>query len=254
MSRFERLREQDMRVASAAYRLSVAGQARCWTMSAPQPGFVLHSLAQYALRDRAEAASNYGSGQHIAVMTVVPRSPAERAGLMANDELISVNGIVLDGGGGSVPSRAPVERAEKIIAEEMRKGVVTLSVSGPGGEREVRLAADLGCPSRVELVPDSHVNAWADGERVVVTTGILDQCRTDDELALVIAHEMAHNILHHRRRPGAVANARGLLPILEVGSAEMREAEEEADRFAVGMTGAAGYDLRQAAPFLRRLL
>jgi predicted Zn-dependent protease len=115
-------------------------------------------------------------------------------------------------------------------------------------------AAELACLPEVALVADGAVNAWADGQRVMITTAILDQCRTNDELALVIGHEMSHNILHHRARLAADGVELGLLPVSAAGSAKMRETEEEADRLAVRIAGAAGYDLSQAVPFIGRLL
>jgi predicted Zn-dependent protease len=88
----------------------------------------------------------------------------------------------------------------------------------------------------------------------MITTAILDQCRTDDELALVIGHEMSHNILHHPVRLTADGVEPELLPVSEAESAEMREMEEEADRLAVRISSVAGYDLSQAVPFIGRLL
>src|SRR6186713_2001424 len=54
--RFERLRNEELRVASVAYRLSIASAALCGPSSSPQSGLVLHSIEQYGLGDRDEAA------------------------------------------------------------------------------------------------------------------------------------------------------------------------------------------------------
>jgi len=40
------------------------------------------------------------------------------------------------------------------------------------------------------------INAWTDGETVTVTTGILKIFENDDQMALVMAHEIAHAINH----------------------------------------------------------
>jgi predicted Zn-dependent protease len=49
----------------------------------------------------------------------------------------------------------------------------------------------------VRLVSDYGINAFADGEEISVTTGMLRFVNNDDELALVIGHELAHNVLGH---------------------------------------------------------
>jgi predicted Zn-dependent protease len=134
--------------------------------------------------------------------------------------------------------------AGKALCRQIQRGFV-LPSAGP---------TDLACPVNVAVMPDGVVNAWADGERVMITSAMVDQCRSDDELALVIGHEMSHNILQHRRRLAAAGVEMGLLPVSKAGSAAMRRTEEEADRLAVRMAGAAGYDLAQVVPFVRRLL
>ena len=258
VTRFEHLRQQDLRVANVAYRLAASSRKLCQDALKPQLGFVLHILESHVPTSHKAVASSHGPGRYTGVIAVDEGSPAAKAGLVAGDRLISVNSKDLAAGdsasaGGSI--WAQDQRAKTLVLDEITKGEVTLHVSNAGGVRDVRFGADLGCPSDVKLVSSKEVNAWADGSRVVVTDAIIAQCGTDDELALVIAHGLAHNILRHRQRlalAGVPDNR--LLPISAAGSARIRETEEEADRFAVGMARAAGYDLGRAASFLKRLL
>jgi peptidase M48-like protein len=46
------------------------------------------------------------------------------------------------------------------------------------------------------IVDSGLINAWTDGQTVTITTGILNVFENDDELALVMAHEIAHAINH----------------------------------------------------------
>ncbi|HEX8444346.1 MAG TPA: M48 family metallopeptidase [Allosphingosinicella sp.] len=240
-------------MASVAYRLSLANAARCADILAPQHGLILHSLEQYGAADRQEAARHFGLGANVNVMAVVEGSPAARAGLAADDRLIAINGQALAANAAAPlsPSRAPVERAERMIAQALENGEIVLRVRSSRGEHDVRFLADRGCPANVELLPADVVNAWADGERVVVSVGILRRCRDDDDLALVIAHELAHNLLHHGRRLASAPDRQGRL-FLPSGAAARgtQKAEEEADRLAVRLARAAGYDLTGAGEFL----
>ncbi len=255
-NRWNELRAQDLRVATVSYRLSIANRAFCRSALVPQPGFVLQGIEQFAQADRAAAARNYGLGSHKAVLAVVPGSPADRAGLAADDQLVSVNGQLLeDGPAAASPTRAFVEQAQAKIVEAMRRGAITLGVSRARGRADISFKAEVGCASAVELVPGKDVNAWADGSRVVVSSAILARCRTDDDLALVIAHEMAHNLLHHPARlVAAHGSTSGRLGLIGSGSAEMRETEEEADDLAVKLAKAAAYDLRGTEAFMSDLL
>jgi hypothetical protein len=253
--RFERLRDQDLRVAGVAYRLSTANAALCPGALAPQSGLVLHSIEQYGLADRDAAARHFALGDRVGVMAVVPGSPAAKAGLVEGDQLVAVNGRDLGTTDtGTAPTRASVDRALAVLGEAMARGPVSLRVSGPGGERDVRFVTEAGCQSSVELIPGDAINAWADGFRVMISEGLLRRCANDDDLALVIGHEMAHNLLHHRQRLAAEGvSANRLLP-LTAGSAAMRETEEEADRLAVRLAAGARYDLSGAEAFIARLL
>jgi hypothetical protein len=241
-----------------AYRLSIANAERCAHVLAPQAGFALHDIAQYAPADRVDAARAFRLDDEPGVMAVVVGSPAERAGLRAGDRLRAVNGELLaQGTPDNVPTRAGVERAQRILEAAMRDGPVLLQVSTNAGDRTVRFVAEPGCPANAELIPGDAVNAWADGERVMVSEGLLRACVTDGDLALVIGHEMAHNLLHHRRWLAAEGVATNTLLPAAAGSRDMRdlrETEEQADRLAVGLADAAGYDLGDAESFMRGLL
>ena len=255
--RFETLRAQDLRVASVAYRLSLANSAICADTLTTQHGLILHSLEQYGSADRERAVRRFGLGANVNVMAVVEGSPAAKAGLTADDRLLSVNGEALVAGPAAWepgPSRASVQHALLMIARAMEKGEIVLRVAGSRGERDVRFQADRGCPADVELLPGNDVNAWADGERVVVSAGIVRRCRGDDDLALVIAHELAHNLLHHGRRSASLPHRQDkpFLPS-NVGARATYAIEEDADRLAVKLAGAAGYDLSGAESFLTDL-
>lgn len=254
--RWAELRSNDLRVATVMYRLTIANRRFCRDVLAPQPGFALHSLEQYGPADRAEAARSFRLGSHVGVMAVVANSPAARAGLRADDQLISVNGRELTpyDTESAVPTNAAVETAHRSLSAEMEKGEVTLLVTRADGDHSVRFTAEQGCPSSIELEPDNVVNASADGLRVMISAGLLERCATDDELAFVIAHELAHNLLHHAARLAREGiSHNGLLPASQPGTAAMRETEEEADHLGVSLSIAAAYDLRGAVSFLNGL-
>ena len=251
------LQRDDLRVAAVAYRLALANAPLCRGETVPQPGFVLHSIEQYGPANRAAAARNFGLGTRVGVMAVIPGSPAALAGLGAGDALVAVNGRELPplAAATDAPSNAAVTAARQLLVAEMTKGSVTIRVSGSRGFRGLQFIAARGCPANVELVPDATVNAWADGHAVIVSAGLLHRCDGDDDLALVIAHELSHNLLHHAARLARLAvPGSTLLPAAGRGSAEMRETEEEADRLGARLAITAGYDLRNGVSFLRGLL
>lgn len=128
------------------------------------------------------------------------------------------------------------------------------------------------CNFRLELSSEAKgVNAFADGERVVISPVMMKFAAKDTHLAFVVAHELAHNIMRHPQRGGmnAVAGAMlGALAGAAVGdtSGGMAQTgmelgvrsyspgfEAEADYIALYILARAGYKIEQAPDFWRAM-
>ena len=72
-----------------------------------------------------------------------------------------------------------------------------MTVERHGSERQLTIPVTRACAFAIELGNADNVNAYADGPRVLVTRGMIDFTRSDDELAFVLATAMAHNMLGH---------------------------------------------------------
>ncbi len=96
------------------------------------------------------------------------------------------------------------------------------------------------------------MNAEADGRYVQVTSAIVDYVASDDELAVVIGHELAHNIRGHRAALDAQGVGTGLFSKFGKNAAKTRATEIEADRLGLYLMARAGYDPEAAPAFWRR--
>ncbi len=252
------LRAADFRVASVVHRLATAGKVHC-DASHPLTGLLLHHLDQYAVGDRAEAVRRFGLDKSPGVLAVVPRSAAAQAGVTAGDLLLSINGVRLPGAagdaqdGGSRNPRKAAEQADAIIEEQLRRGSARLEISREGEPLSLVLKPVMGCAARGRLARSSQANAFADGRYAIMTTKMLDFVQNDDELAVVMAHEIAHNLLAHPARLEAQKVPHGVLRGIGKNASRVRRTEEEADRLALKLLWSAGYDLAAAIPFWRRL-
>ena len=107
---------------------------------------------------------------------------------------------------------AATQEYAKMMAEAKRQGALA-SPGHPQFERLRAVAARLIPHSaqwndrarewrwEVNLVGSKQINAFCmPGGKIAVYTGLLDQLRaTDDELAMVVGHEMAHALREHAR-------------------------------------------------------
>ena len=131
---------------------------------------------------------------------------------------------------------------------------------------------------QVNVLTSNEMNAWCmPGGKMAVYTGLIQQLAlTDDELAAVMGHEIAHALREHvreemgRQQATAVGTAVGAA-VLEyftgVNPGELghtftqamfvlphsRENEQEADRIGVELAARAGYDPRAAVTLWQKM-
>ena len=130
------------------------------------------------------------------------------------------------------------------------------------------------------LVEDDAVNAWCmPGGKIVVYTGILPFTQTEEGLAVVMGHEIAHALLNHGQQnmSAGILQQIGALGVLvatsgmsesaqslsmlayDTGSTIAgtlpfsREHESEADRYGTILMAIGGYNPDEAVPFWERM-
>jgi beta-barrel assembly-enhancing protease len=231
------LRALDGRVATIGHRLAVASQSWC-ARTEWRTGFVLLDLSQLARGLRAEAIRAFGRDSGIGVMALAAGGPADRAGLRPNDIILSLDGRALTADLGAIAAAFEDGSA----AAEIARGAERLTLT---------IRAERGCASVFQAVPRRSRNANADGTTVNVNAGLIAYVGDDDELASVIAHEFAHNVLQHRVRLNEAGVSRGVLGIGRENR-PIRETEIEADRLSVYLMDRAGYDPQAAVRFWTR--
>ncbi len=127
---------------------------------------------------------------------------------------------------------------------------------------------NTSCRYPVKLRNDTSRNAHTDGTTVYVNSGIMAFTETDDELALVVGHEIAHNMLSHINKRIGSTILGVLVDVLIYGAtgvdtggafseaaskAYSKEYESEADYLGLYLTARAGYDISDAPNFWRRM-
>lgn len=247
---FDALREVDARMAGIAYRLTTANAALCRDL-APTPGWAIHALGQYDPSTRDQARKTFGFGTPIAVEAVVPGSPAAAAGVRQNDSIISVEGMPMRE---TMPAKgsdsAGRDAAVEAIAALPAARPLRLQLLRDGRTRSVGIAASPGCRSAFEVLIGPGMTASADGRIVQIGVRFFERY-TDDEVAVVVAHELSHNILHHARRLDAAGVQRGLLAEVGRNGRLFRLTENQADLLGMHLLRNAGYDPQIAVRFWR---
>lgn len=243
------LRDVDQRLATIAYRLTTANAALCSDLS-PTPGWVLHAFDQYDPAQAESVRRTFGFAGPVAVEAVVPGGPAARAGVRPNDTLVAIAGRAVLADRTAVPSSATRDAVVAEIAARAPGEPLALTLLRDGRRIAVTVPASPGCRSAFEVLVGPDMTASADGRIVQIGSRFFERYG-DDETAVIVAHELAHNILRHRARLDAAKVSRGILSELGRNGRLFRRTEDDADLLGLHLLRNAGYDPASAPRFWR---
>ncbi len=224
-------------------------------------GFTAKNRYSYS-SDFADAAQKmFGLEERLQVMDVLPGSGAAKAGIKRGDILLTAEEKPLPQG----------EDAERKAATVLGPLVSTLSsvrLSVLRGGQALTMSVPLtrACGFSIELGNTDVAAAYNDGRRMLITRGMLSFVRSDQELAYVLAREMAHNALGHAQKMKMSAAAGSVIDNLirmHPDKATMRgtsgvkpmpqELDIAADKLALYLTARGGYGIDNAPVFWKRL-
>jgi len=115
-------------------------------------------------------------------------------------------------------------------------GKARLTIDRNGQRLTVDLIGIAACKARFQLVPGDYADAVANGTWVQLSTRMAGFATTPDELAAILAHELAHNALGHRKAEAKI----------------QRLHELQADRLMPYLMARAGFDPNAAVALWQR--
>ena len=197
---------------------------------------------------------NLNTDKGMVVIVVIDGSPAKTTGIMPGDVLVSIDN-------NRVSSRDDFNAySRKLnIGDSIR-----LQIERDGVLKEILLSVGsifINVP--ITMVDVQEVNAAAGSSIIYVTYGLMNFAKSDDEIAAVLAHELAHLVRGHVAK-AQVSSLLSFLIALPLGIAAdkaapgtgnlvmrttdlftagySRDLEREADYFSVKFTYFAGFD------------
>lgn len=240
---YRALVEQDLRLATVGYRLASANTPFC-QHRAPNPGWVIHDIAQYP--DEAAARAAFGFDKPIQIAATVKGAPADNAGLNTGDDFVGLDGTTIYWPAMPVGKTGYERMASfrELLGERWAaRSALPVKVSRDGKEVNVAVQTTPICASEFWVDARRKTDAGADGDQVRVTSGLMAFVADDGELAAVVAHELAHNLLGHPALLTGVKKSK---------SKTILRTEIEADQLSVWLMANAGYDSNAAVRFWQR--
>ncbi len=264
----ERRAGEYRRVYDIAERLSQANVDLC-PRTAPVIGIRFENLHDYQRDFREAARSLWGLNEKPSVVWVAAQSPAVQAGIRSRDQIISINGRAIREG------RRSSRQASNLLREASLLGNVTLQLQRGEETFTATVSPRVSCAYQFYMVDSDDLNAAADGRTIYLNRGMLRFVASDEELALILGHELAHNAMRHVEAMqtnalmgtlgGALLDGLAAAGGVNTGGAFTdaggdvgrmmfsQEFEAEADYVGMYFTARAGFEITGVEQFWRRM-
>ena len=135
--------------------------------------------------------SNLNLGPKVSIINIVKNSPADKAGLTVGDIILELEGFTFPEG------KNALKKISKHFKDFEEKEIKKIKIDRNGQILKFDINQIKICNYPIIFTQDKIVNAYADGKSIIMTQGMVDYAKDDNEIALVIAHELAHNDRGH---------------------------------------------------------
>ncbi|MGH1462026.1 MAG: M48 family metalloprotease [Neptuniibacter sp.] len=247
------------RLAEVAYPLLKGSLEDCGKRTRFSIGSFLHKSSEYPKEQHTATTELYGNSDKVQILYAL-NAGASQGKLFKGDLILKINKQ-------SIPDNSTTA-AIKILKAAISDGAkVKLLVERQNETLTVAIQPEKVCDYSVVLSPSETINGYADGGRIIITSGLMRFAADNDQLALIIAHELAHNTLGHipkRLSNGALGMVIDIVltssgfpsPLLAtaIGANLYSQAfETEADLEAIRLLHNAGYNIKGLDNFWREM-
>lgn len=262
--------EAERRLYRVAYPILASGASLCKEKVRSSIGLIAWNNHHFNKQWHEALKEKYGIGDLLQIAYVIPDSPADMAGLEAGDIPLSLNSWHVP-----VGDKAESEFSKKLADLLKKETDISMTVRRGDQELELSILPGTSCDYSLALKKDETKNAYADGKRIVMHTGLMNFFKTDEEIALVVSHELAHNAMGHidaKTQNAVVGGIAGFLVDIaaayygvntqgqftdlgmKTGATNYSvEFEQEADYVGLYFMTLAGYEIDGVANFWRRM-
>lgn len=228
------LRSQIQRLTDVGYRIGLVAAPLCPSTVAGT-GISLDYIEAYDTGDRAAVSALLKMTDMPQISAVAPESPADAAGVRPGDELVAIGQMTIAQlRRESTDTSLFADELEQRLAAAPQNLPLRLLILRNGRRLEMEITPQPVCAARYIMKTGAGLTAFSDGKNVAVSNKLIAFTKSNDELALIAAHETGHVI----NRDGEASGLR-----------ERRQMEDRADVMGVRLSYCAGYDPEKAFEF-----
>ena len=254
--------ENLVRLKDVAFPILVGNADLCDEKVGSYFGMLINSPHSLGQGYNETFKSLYGYSDDARITGILKNGPAGLADVKVGDVVKSVAGKPFY----DTTSEGVAGMTETM--QEIIPGSSTVFMLERKGEPlEVEITPVKACDYPVSVLMDDALNAFADGEAIYVTSGMMRFANSDNELAFVVGHELAHNMMSHVDAKETNFWLGTIFDLIAAGygldtqhlfgrlgaEAYSQEFENEADYVGLYYIERGGYDISEAPTFWRRM-
>lgn len=262
--------QYQQRLDRVALRLRTKSVPYCGSSLVGVIGAQFSTIHDFPETYQANVTEDLGLADAAQVRWVVPNIEAGSSRLMAGDTLLRIDGVAVPDHrnitsklGRLITStsknRAFIQRALTRAAHA--KKPIVLDVARNGNTLAIQVTPVLACKWPIEIRIENSMRSQTDSSRIIVYSGLMQAFPDDNELAVVVGRELAHQVDSHVYKNMSVSllaeavdqylGGTGLLTDYMTGPVS-RNFEFNADYLGLHMTANAGFDISQAENVWRK--
>ena len=184
------------------------------------------------------------------VVSVANGSPANKVSIMEGDFIVSIDNKLVN-----------YKNYKTLLIQAAKQGSLKIVVKRLNKDLTYSLNSELICGYPVQPMISPIPNAYADGSKIYITIATLDFIKDDQEIAFLISHELAHNVVHYNgkglpeieAKPISIDDAPSLRSIGDLFIFQSGAKETEADLLGIEYAIKAGLSQDKVANYFRRL-
>jgi len=194
--------------------------------------------------------SNNGHSDLPMIVSVANGSPANKVNILEGDLIVSIDTKLVN-----------YKNYKNFLINAAKKGRLKIGVKRLNKDFIYDLSSEVICGYPVQPMVSPMPNAYADGSKIYITIATLDFIKDDQELAFLISHELAHNIVHYNgkglnevdAKPIPITEKPSLQSLGDLFILQSGEKETEADLLGIEYAIKGGFSQNKAANYFRRL-
>jgi Zn-dependent protease with chaperone function len=185
--------QQQARLDDITFPMLARGTSLCPQDVGPRLGVRVATIHDYD-REYQPAAARvlHLSSDTLTILSVSSAGATARAGFLPGDRIVAV------GGKRVVQVAGSAKAFTKLMAEYQGDREVSVLVQRGMEPHRAAIRPDQVCDYGAVVVNSNELNAYADGKAIYLTSAMM-RFVNDEELRIVVAHELAHNAMGHMK-------------------------------------------------------